>query len=378
MVFKTVDEPGAPLVVPVNPNSRSVRTVRPHSQGRVMEQSFVGIDVAKDRLDVHVRPSGDTFALARDGEGVAALVERLRAAIAQLIVLEATGGFEQVVAGQLAASRLPLVVVNPRQIRDFARATGRLAKTDRIDAAVIAHFAEAVRPPVRPLPDKKAHVLDELVTRRRQVIEMMTAEGNEPARSTTSASRSGSSAYARSCRRSSRRSTPISMRSFVALRCGARAKTLLKSVTRRRQRRRPHPDRRTTGTWYPRPPQNRRPRRRRSIQPRQRHDARTTDSLRRTSPSSDGALHGRTCRLPPQSRDRRLLSTPSGGRKVQKARAHSLHAQAPRHPQCHLERARPMASRLTNKTVAHFGYDRRRRKRCIPYSPLPATKIRGI
>src|SRR4029079_12080743 len=73
LVFKTVDEPGAPLVVPVNPNSRSVRTVRPHSQGRVMEQSFVGIDVAKDRLDVHVRPSGDTFALARDGEGVAAL-----------------------------------------------------------------------------------------------------------------------------------------------------------------------------------------------------------------------------------------------------------------------------------------------------------------
>jgi transposase len=143
-----------------------------------MEQRFVGIDVAKNRLDVHVRPSGNTFALARDGEGVAALVERLRAAIPELIVLEATGGFEQVVAGQLAAARLPLVVVNPRQIRDFARATGRLAKTDRIDAAVIAHFAEAVRPAVRPLPDKQAHVLDELVTRRRQVIEMMTAEGN--------------------------------------------------------------------------------------------------------------------------------------------------------------------------------------------------------
>ena len=99
---------------------------------------FVGIDVAKDRLDVHVRPSGDTFALARDGEGVAALVERRRAAIPQLIVVEATGGFEQVVAGQIADARLPLVVVNPRQIRDFARATGRLAKTDRIDAAVIA------------------------------------------------------------------------------------------------------------------------------------------------------------------------------------------------------------------------------------------------
>jgi transposase len=143
-----------------------------------MEQMFVGIDVAKDRLDVHLRPSGEAFAVARDGEGVAGLAERLRAAGPQLIVLEATGGFEQVVAAQLAGANLPLVVVNPRQIRDFARATGRLAKTDRVDAAVIAHFAEAVRPPVRPLPDEQARLLGELVNRRRQVIEMMVAEGN--------------------------------------------------------------------------------------------------------------------------------------------------------------------------------------------------------
>jgi transposase len=143
-----------------------------------MEQMFVGIDVAKDRLDVHVRPSGEAFIVARDGEGVAGLVERLRTARPQLIVLEATGGFEQVVAAGLAGAGLPLVVVNPRQIRDFARATGRLAKTDRVDAAVIAHFAEAVRPSVRPLPDEQARLLGELVTRRRQVIEMMTAEGN--------------------------------------------------------------------------------------------------------------------------------------------------------------------------------------------------------
>jgi transposase len=143
-----------------------------------MEQMFVGIDVAKDRLDVHLRPSGEAFAVARDGEGVADLAERLRTARPQLIVLEATGGFEQVVAAQLAGAGLPLVVVNPRQIRDFARAIGRLAKTDRVDAAVIAHFAEAVRPPVRPLPDAQARLLGELVTRRRQVIDMMVAEGN--------------------------------------------------------------------------------------------------------------------------------------------------------------------------------------------------------
>ncbi len=143
-----------------------------------MEQVFVGIDVAKDRLDVHVLPSREAFAVARDGEGLAGLVERLRAMAPALIVSEATGGFEQVVAGALGAAGLPIVVVNPRQIRDFARATGKLAKTDRLDAEAIALFAERVRPALRPLPDDQARLLGELVARRRQVIEMIVAEGN--------------------------------------------------------------------------------------------------------------------------------------------------------------------------------------------------------
>lgn len=143
-----------------------------------MEQVFIGIDVAKHQLDVHVRPSGEAFAVARDGEGVAGLVERLRAMAPVLIVSEATGGFEQVVAGALGAAGLPVVVVNPRQIRDFARALGRLAKTDRIDAETIALFAERVRPELRALPDAQARLLGELVARRRQVIEMFVAEGN--------------------------------------------------------------------------------------------------------------------------------------------------------------------------------------------------------
>jgi len=143
-----------------------------------MEQVFIGIDVAKDRLDVHVRPSGEAFAVARDGEGLAALVDRLRAVAPRLIVSEATGGFEQVVAGALGAAGLPIAVVNPRQIRDFARALGRLAKTDRIDAETIALFAERVQPELRPLPDAEARLLGELVARRRQVIEMIVAEGN--------------------------------------------------------------------------------------------------------------------------------------------------------------------------------------------------------
>ena len=141
-------------------------------------ENFIGIDVAKDRLDVHLRPSGDSFSVARDGEAVARLVERLQALAPTLVVMEATGGYETVVASALAAAHLPLAVVNPRQIRDFARATGKLAKTDRLDAAAIAHFAAAIRPPARPIPDGEALALGELVARRRQVIEMIVAEGN--------------------------------------------------------------------------------------------------------------------------------------------------------------------------------------------------------
>ena len=139
--------------------------------------TFVGIDVAKDRLDVHLRPSGEAFALGRDGAGLEALVERLASLAPALVVLEATGGFEVAVAGALAAAGRPLVVVNPRQIRDFARATGRLAKTDRLDAEAIARFAEAVQPAPRPLPNSAARALGELVARRRQLVEMIISEG---------------------------------------------------------------------------------------------------------------------------------------------------------------------------------------------------------
>jgi len=141
-------------------------------------EHFVGIDVAKDRLDVHIRPGGEVFMVARNGSGLALLVERLQTLAPALVVLEATGGYETVVASALAAAQLPLAVVNPRQIRDFARATGKLAKTDRLDAAAIAHFAEAVRPPARPVATAEAQALGELVARRRQVIEMIIAERN--------------------------------------------------------------------------------------------------------------------------------------------------------------------------------------------------------
>jgi transposase len=143
-----------------------------------MEQVFVGIDVAKDRLDVHVRPSDEAFAVARDGEGLAVLVERLQGLAPQIVVVEATGGFEVTVAAALAGAAIPLAVVNPRQIRDFARAMGQLAKTDALDARAIARFAEAIKPEPRPVPDDQARELSELVQRRRQVVEMMAMERN--------------------------------------------------------------------------------------------------------------------------------------------------------------------------------------------------------
>jgi transposase len=135
---------------------------------------FAGIDVSKDRLEVHLRPSGEAFAAARDGPGVEALVARLRDHAPVLVVLEATGGFEAMVA----AAALPLAVVNPAQIRAFARAAGRLAKTDRLDAEAIARFAEAIRPEPRPVPDAEAAALAELVARRRQIVEMIGMESN--------------------------------------------------------------------------------------------------------------------------------------------------------------------------------------------------------
>ena len=140
--------------------------------------SFVGIDVSKHRLDVHVRPSSQTLTAARDSTGLQQLVGSLRKLAPALIVLEATGGFEITVAAALASAGLPLAVVNPRQIRDFARATGRLAKTDALDAQVIALFAERIRPEPRPLADADSQNLAELIARRRQVVEMIGMETN--------------------------------------------------------------------------------------------------------------------------------------------------------------------------------------------------------
>jgi transposase len=149
-----------------------------------MESIIVGIDVSKDRLDIAMRPSGAAFVVARNARGLEELIARLREVSPHIVALEATGGFETVVAAALAGAKLPVVIVNPAQVRAFAKALGKRAKTDPIDAAVIAHFAEATKPQVRPLPDEATRLLADLVARRRQIIEMIGAEHQREQRMT--------------------------------------------------------------------------------------------------------------------------------------------------------------------------------------------------
>ena len=139
---------------------------------------FVGIDVSKVRLDVYVRPLGQAWSVDNDDVGHAELVRRLGELKPTLVVLEAAGGYQTPAATAMAINQLPVAVVNPRQVRDFAKATGRLAKTDAIDAEALAHFAESIRPEPRPMPDAQMVELQALVNRRRQLIDMRTAETN--------------------------------------------------------------------------------------------------------------------------------------------------------------------------------------------------------
>ena len=139
---------------------------------------YVGIDVAKAKVDVAVRPTGERWEVPRDEAGIPQLVSEMKTLGPSLVLLEATGGLELALVAARAAEALPVVVVNPRQVRDFARATGKLAKTDVLDAAVLAHFAQAIQPPVRPLRDAETQELNSLTARRQQVMTMLVSEKN--------------------------------------------------------------------------------------------------------------------------------------------------------------------------------------------------------
>jgi transposase len=150
------------------------------------EEIYVGIDVSKDHVDVHVIPLEQTRQFNRDSRGIDSLVKFLKKNPPMLIVLESTGGYELIVAGALLASGLPAVVINPRQGRDFAKAIGKIAKTDSIDALVLARFAQSVRPPVRPIATQQQQFLKDLTSRRAQLVKIRTAEKNRLSRVSSS------------------------------------------------------------------------------------------------------------------------------------------------------------------------------------------------
>jgi len=153
-------------------------------------EMFLGVDVCKDRLDVAAIPGQGRYEFANDQKGINELLNRLRRIKPTLIVLEATGGLEMPIAGALAVAEFPVAVVNPRQVRDFARATGRLAKTDAVDAHVLAEFAQKIRPEVRRLKGQQLQEFGVLVVRRRQIVEMLTAEKNRLSNAPETARRS--------------------------------------------------------------------------------------------------------------------------------------------------------------------------------------------
>ena len=148
--------------------------------------TYVGIDVSKDQLDVHIHPAGESFSVSRDTAGLEELIKRLKPFSLKAIAVEATGGFESVVVASLVAEGLPVIVVNPAQVRHFANALGKRAKTDPIDAAVIARFVEATKPEIRSLPSAQTLALADLMARRRQIVQMITAERQRAMRTNNS------------------------------------------------------------------------------------------------------------------------------------------------------------------------------------------------
>jgi transposase len=149
------------------------------------EEVFVGIDVSKDRLDVHLLPKGVHTAVKNDAEGIVSLITHLQQERPAIIVMEASGGYEVTVAAELGTASLPVAIVNPRQVRDFARAIGKLAKTDSIDAYVLARFAETIRPAAQALPTEDEKQIKELVTRRKQLVDLRASEKNRSHRART-------------------------------------------------------------------------------------------------------------------------------------------------------------------------------------------------
>ena len=321
---------------------------------------YVGIDVAKAQLDVAVHPTNDRWAIPHNEAGIRQLVARLPALAPVIVVLEASGGLELPLVAALAAAAVPVVVVNPRQVRDFARATGQLAKTDALDAAILAHFAAAVRPPVRPLRDAETQALHALASRRHQVLTMLVAEQNRLGTATAGV-RPHIAAHIAWLRqelaaldqqlRQTLRQRPVWREKDVLLRTvpGVGPPTL------------PHPVGPSAGSGSPGSPADRRLGGRGALQPRPWHPAGQTHGLGGPRAGSRHPLQGRVGRQPLQSRAPDLLSAAAGGGQAEEAGPHGWHAPAAGDPQRDAEAwlalVRPDSDgrrsfRLTFKTVA--------------------------
>ena len=324
------------------------------------ESVYAGIDVAKDRLDLAVRPSGAVRTVAYDADGIRGLVSELQSLGPSAVVLESTGGLELLLAGALAAASLPVVVVNPRQVRDFARATGRLAKTDVLDAQVLAHFAEAIRPAVRPLPDSGTQELHSLTARRTQVVEMLVAEKNRLGRASKAVApriRAHIQWLEQELEDLDQGLRQTLHRSPV----WREQDDLLRSVPGVGPQLSPElaeggPAGGPAGTGHPGPQADSGPGGSGPHEPGQREHAGQEERVRRARPGAGCALHGRPGGDTAQPGDPLLLPAAAGSWKAQEAGADRLHAQAPDHPQQYAQKRPALESPhiefLTSKTVA--------------------------
>ncbi len=272
---------------------------------------FVGVDVSKKQLDVAIRPLGQVFGVSNDRRGIAQLVKRLKKLQPVCIAIDATGGLEKELAYALAAENLPVAVVNPRQVSNFAKSTGQRAKTDAIDAAVLAHFAEVMKPEVRPLPDAASRELSALVTRHRQLVEMMTAESNR---------RDLASKAVRKLINSLLRS----LKDQLAVVDREIRKAISASETREGDYR--DTAGRIARTRRTRPPSDRRARWSCAVQSRKRNLEGQAYDCRRSRLDSLGTVHEYRSRSSPQSHSEGILRAPACERQTGKASAHRLHA----------------------------------------------------
>ena len=324
------------------------------------EPRFVGIDVSKARLDVAVRPARKSWVLPNDETGIAGLVPQLVDLGPALVLLEATGGLEVPLVAALASAELPVVVVNPRQVRDFAKATGTLAKTDALDAGVLAHFADVVRPDVRPLKDAETEVLNSLTARRHQVMTMLVAEKNRLG----SADRRRWSPHRgphRVVGAGVERPGPGAASDFASEPGVAREGRPAAHGSRSRRAAVPHPAGQSAGAGHAESPGDRRLGGRGSLQPRQRRSTGQTRCLGRTLPGAGRALYGSLGGQPPQPCYPGLLPEATGSRQAEEIGAGRLHAQAAGNTQLHAQTQLPLVRHdsaesrsflLTFKTVA--------------------------